>query len=272
MSGSIRRILALSRLVILDGVRRHALIGLTLFALAGIVGGLVFVDFIPRDIGRATNDFFFSILWLTGLIFLFFHAVQSAAWDSERGTLHTFLARPISRTEYAIAIFFGLAMLLFLVNTILAGLGWGVLKFIKNSVEPIYFPRLSLFSYVLTTLGLYCIQLMILAVILLFSSAVRGGFPVLLLTICYYFICSGLPVVRQAFQQNVNLSQSVHLFLQVLTAIFPNFSILDFKPLVASNVAIPGIVQLAPPFFQAGLYVAIVLVCACSIYQRRDLQ
>ncbi|MDP3695081.1 MAG: hypothetical protein Q8R42_03075, partial [Desulfocapsaceae bacterium] len=189
---SMRRISALARLIILDGLRRHALIGLILFALAGTTGGLLFFDFIPRDIGRAANDFLFSITWLTGFIFLLFHCVQVMAWDNERGALHTFLARPISRTEYALALYAGLAVLLLALNIILGGLGWGVLKLIKGSVGASYFQNLSFPFFLLAGTGLYWIQLMILAVILLFSSAVRGSFPVLLLTLCYYFICSGL--------------------------------------------------------------------------------
>ena len=59
MFNRVRRISALTRLIILDGLRRHALIGLILFALAGTTSGLFFFDFIPRDIGRAANDFLF---------------------------------------------------------------------------------------------------------------------------------------------------------------------------------------------------------------------
>ena len=120
---SARRVSALARLIILDGLLRHALIGLVLFALAGTTGGLLLFDFIPRDIGRASNDFLFSITWLTGFIFLLFHGVQVMAWDSERGALHTFLARPISRTEYALAPWTGAALLA--LNVILGGwVGW----------------------------------------------------------------------------------------------------------------------------------------------------
>ena len=198
------RIAALARLIILDGLRRHALIGLVLFALAGATGGLFFFDFIPRDIGRASNDFLFSITWLTGFIFLLFHGVQVMAWDTERGSLHTFLARPISRTEYALALYSGLGVLLLMLNLILGALGWGVLNVIKGSVDAAYFENLSLPFSFWQPQGLFWIQLMILAVILLFSSVVRGSFPVLLLTLCYYFICTGLPVVRESLIQRTN--------------------------------------------------------------------
>lgn len=274
--GSIRRIRALSWIIILDGLRRHALIGLVIFALAGATGGLLFFDFIPRDIGRATNDFLFSISWVTGSIFLLFHAVQVMAWDNDKGALHTFLARPISRSEYAVALFFGMAILLLLLNIILSGLNWSVLSLVRYSVDAAsYFQYLSFPFFLLAGVGLYWIQLMILAIILLFSSAVRGSFPVLLLTLCYYFICSGLPVVRQSFKQqrvHGDEHQTLDTFLQGLTAIFPDFSWLDFKTLVASSDPSPIASQLMFPFIHSVLYIVLVLWLSCKIFERRDLQ
>jgi len=269
-----KRIAALARLIILDGLRRHALIGLILFALAGITGGLLFFDFIPRDIGRASNDFLFSIIWLTGFVFLLFHAVQITAWDNEHGVLHAYLARPISRTEYGLGIFSGLAFLLLLLNCILGVIGWLLLVFIKGSVSVVYFQNLSLPFYLLALLGLYWTQLLILTVILMISSAVRGSFPVLLLTLCYYFICTGLPVVRASLKQTIahTSSQFLNIFLKWLTAIFPDFSWLDFKTLAASNDTVPPLSQLTQPFILAALYMVIILWLACMIYERRDLQ
>lgn len=274
MLSRVHRISALARLIILDGLRRHAMIGLIIFALAGTTGGLLFFDFIPRDIGRASNDFLFSVTWLTGFIFLLFHAVNVMAWDDEHGALYTFLARPISRTEYGLALYAGLALLLLALNIILGGLGWGVLNLIKGSVSASYFQSLSFPYFLLTGIGLYWILLMLLAVILLFSSAVRGRFPVLLLTLCYYFICSGLPVVRESLKQESvgGAGQSLVALLKWLTAIFPDFSVLDFKTLVVFADSAPTALQLILYFGQSTLYIVIVLWLACAIYQRRDLQ
>ena len=272
---SIRRINALSRLIILDGLRRHALIGLIFFALAGITGGLFFFDFIPRDIGRASSDFLFSITWLTGLIFLLFHAIQVMAWDNERGSVHTFLARPISRKEYALALFFGLAALLLSLNIILGTVGWIILEVIRSSVNALsYFQHLSFSSFILAGAGLYWIQLTILSIILLLSGTVRGGFPVLLLTLCYYFICSGLPVVRESYKQQLTHGtgyQPLGKLLYGLTTIFPDFSWLDFKTFVASADPVPAASQLILPFIMSSVYIMIVLWLACIIYERRDL-
>lgn len=274
MLSRVHRISALARLIILDGLRRHALIGLIIFALVGITGGLLFFDFIPRDIGRASNDFLFSITWITGFIFLLFHGVQVMAWDNEHGALHTFMARPISRAENGLALYAGLAVLLLALNIILGGLGWGVLNLIKGSVGASYFQSLSFPYFFLTGIGLYWIQLMLLAVILFFSSVVRGSFPVLLLTLCYYFICTGLPVVRESLNPKSagDVGQSLDTLLKWLAAIFPDLSRLDFKTLVASADLGPTTSQLVMSFGLSTLYIVIVLWLACAIYQRRDLQ
>ncbi len=113
---------------------------------------------------------------------------------------------------------------------------------------------------------------MILAIILLLSSAVRGSFPVLLLTLCYYFICSGLPVVRDSIKQKPGAAnQFLDTLLKWLTAIFPDFSWLDFKTLVASSDLAPAASQLALSFALSTLFIMIALWLACVIYERRDL-
>ncbi len=269
-------IFAVARLVILDCLRRHAMIGLIIFALAGTAGGLLFFDFIPRDIGRASSDFILSISWLTGFLFLLFHAVPVIAWDDERGALHMFLARPISRKEYAIALFVGLGVLLFALNLILGSLGWGVLVYLKGTVDVSYFQHLSFSRFILAGAGLYWTQLVILAVILFFSSVVRGSFPVLLLTLSYYLISSGLPVVRESFKQLVELDSSGNQYfdflLKWMTALFPDFSWLDFKYLISSGEPVLSTLHLILPFVLSTLYVIIFLCLTCFIYERRDLQ
>jgi len=269
----LRNLSSLARLVLLDGLRRHALIGLILLAFGLEAGGLLFMDFIPRNIGRASADFILSVGWLTGFLFLLFHAVQAMAWDEERRTIHTLLARPISRTQYVLGTFLGLAVLLLLLNIILGLLGYGILTMIRDSVKQVYFPHLSLPHYLLSWIGLTCIELMILAVIMLFSGLVRGGFPVLLLTVSYYFICTGLPVVRAAYASRLEESGSALNGLLVgLTILFPDFSRFDFKALVTSSATGTVSHLLATDFLVLALYLTVVLWGAAIVYQRRDLQ
>jgi ABC-type Na+ efflux pump, permease component len=267
-----RKIRALARLVCLDGLRRHAVIGLVLLAFALEAGGLLFFEFIPRDIGRASGDFILSIGWLTGLLFLLFHAVQVMAWDEERRTIHTFLARPISRPQYVLGTFLGLTVLLLLLNLVLGLLGYGVLVLIRDSLTSVYFQHLSPVHYSLAWMGLFCIELMILAVIMLFSGLVRGGFPVLLLTVSYCLICTGLPVVRTSVANRTDLPAILPLALQWLTGLFPDFSRFDFKELITSDSGVNVIQGFGIDLVLLALYLTVILWLATLVYQRRDLQ
>ncbi len=273
MNNQFRRIGALAKLTIIDGMKRHALIGLVFFALAGEVGGLFFFDFIPRDIGRAANDFLFSISFITGFVFLLFHAVHAIAWDTNNKTSLTFLARPISRTEYQLGLFAGLAVLLFLLNVILGGISWTVLHFIKTSVDIQYFTYLSLPFFFLAQLFLYLIELTILSVIFLFASLVRGSFPVLLLTIAYYGICTGLPVVRESVQQQSaeTGTKTLAIILKSMAIIFPDFSRLDIKSFViAANHSLSTSTMLAISGLHIG-YIFLMLWLASVIFRQKDL-
>ena len=275
MGHKLKRITAAARLVTLDGLRRHALLGLVLLAAAAQVGAFFFFDFIPRDIGRASADFVLSLGWLAGLIFLFFHAVQVMALHEEKTVVYTLLARPLSRGEYVLGVFAGLAFLLLLLNLLLGGLGFGALLLIKQMVSPVYFSHLGISAYLLAWLGLFAMQLLLLAMILLFSGLVRGSFPVLLTSLAYYAICLGLPVVRQAVAQQHAAGEEgggLVLLLQGLTALFPDFNHLDFKYLIITGQALPEPSLLATSFSVAGLYVVLALGLACLVYQRRDLQ
>jgi ABC-type transport system involved in multi-copper enzyme maturation permease subunit len=275
MTSTLKRIAAIARLVLIDGLRRHALMGLIVLSVAAQAGALLFFDFIPRDIGRASSDFILSLAWLSGFIFLFFHGVQVIALDEERKVIYSLLARPISRGEYVLGIFSGLASLLLLLNLLLCGLGFSALLLIKQLVAPVYFSQFSMLSYLLAWFGLIAMELMLLSVILLFSGLVRGSFPVLLISLSFYAICSGLPVVREALIQRTTREGTQPVLegmLRWMTAVFPDFDRLDFKNMISSSDPGPELSLMLTNFGLTTSYVALFLWLACLVYQRRDLQ
>lgn len=274
LGGSIRKIIALSRIIVIDGLRRHALIGLLALAMAVEAGGLLFFDFIPRDIGRASTDFIFSISWIMGFIFLFFHAVQIIAWDEERRVIHTLLARPLARGEYVVGVFAGLGALLLLLNLMLGIIGWGTLMLIQRIAGDVYFSYFSHGFYFVSWMGLFAMELMMLAAIMFFSGLIRGGFPVLLTSLCFYLICSGLPVVRQALAQHTVATglMTTSKLLRGLTAFFPDFNQLDFKSAVVSAAVHPELIRLLQSFGLFLSYTVLLLWLASAVYRQRDLQ
>lgn len=266
------RVFSLAHIVILDGIRRNAMLGLLLFACVAELSVFYFFQFIPRGIGQASADFVLSIAFLIGLLFLFFHAVEVVAWDDERRTIQFILARPLSRTDYVVGVFLGLVALLVFLNFFLAGIGAFVLLTIKHLVADIYFSEISWLSYFLSWLGVLSVECMILVLIVAFSSVVRGGFPVLLLTVCYYFICNGLPVVRDAALNNPEIPNFQHFLLKWLTLVFPDFSRFDYKLFITMPELIPPFSHIQVNLLFAMIYVVFFLFISSFIYQQRDLQ
>jgi len=272
---SIHRIISLARIIFLDGLRRHALAGLILLTLAAEASGMLFMDFFGHDVGRASSDFLFSVMWMAGLLFLLFHAVQVIAWDEEHGAIYALLSRPISRSEYVLGVFTGLLTLLICLNVLLGVAAYGTLMWIKHGLEAVYFPAFSTPHFLLAWAGMVMMQGVMLAAIMLFSGMVRGGFPVLLLTAAYYGICSGLPVVRTSVMQQLAHGQDVAALsrlLQTFAAVFPDFGRLDFKDAIISVTQITGINAIFIHFIVAILYIALAVIFACRLYGRRDLQ
>lgn len=275
MPSTLNHLAAIARIVLIDGLRRHALLGLIALSVAAQAGALLFFDFIPRDIGRATADFILSLAWLSGFIFLFFHGVQVIALDEERKVIYSLLARPISRGEYVLGIFAGLAGLLLLLNLLLCGLGFGALLLIRQMVDPVFFGQFNTLPYLLSWLGLVAMELMLLSVILLFSGLVRGSFPVLLISLSFYAICSGLPVAREAVSQRVLQTDPqpiLYGILRWMTAAFPDFDRLDFKNMIVSSAPLPDLSLMLVNFGLTISYIGLLLWLACHVYQRRDLQ
>jgi len=261
----LNRILAIIHIMLLDGIRRHALLGLFTLGILAEFSGLLFIDFFGRDIGRAAADYAFSIMWLIGLLFLFFHAVHAIAWDEDRKSIYVLLSRPISRTEYVLGIFSGLGLLLCILQTMLAASALGALYLIQDSVAEVYFQTLSIPSFLISYLGLLIMQLCLLAVIVLFSGILRGGFLVTMVSLAYYAISSGLPIVRTFFTEPQTIMLAL---LKVLTFIFPNYSRLDFKSdITNSNTFIMPYGELMLSLS----YLLLVLCLACYIYQKRAI-
>jgi len=262
------RIFALAHITFLSGLRRNAVWGLCLFALMLELGGVLFMDFFGRGLGRVICDFQFSVMWIAGMLFILFYAVQTLAWDDEHRTIDSVLARPISRTEYVLGSMLGLSLLLLCFELLLAGIAYGEILWVKPSIGEVYFPVFSSLHFIVSWLGLQLILLAQLSIVLLISSVIRGAFPVMLLSLAYALICSGLPVVRASLKGQT--SENSDTIFQWMSMLFPDFSTLDFKDAVLSMQAIQP-ASLYMPFGLISVYLVMVLLLSCFIYQRRDI-
>jgi len=109
---------------------------------------------------------------------------------------------------------------------------------------------------------------------MLISSSIRGAFPVMLITLAYSLICSGLPVVRESLrQQNETTTHGLDKILQGMSMFFPDFGVLDLKDSILSMHSVESMIGMPVwiPFGLISVYLVIVLLLSCMIYERRDI-
>lgn len=268
------RIFALARITFLNGLRRNAVWGLALFALLFEVAGSLFMDFFGRDLGRVIVDFQFSIMWIAGMLFILFYAIQAIAWDDDHKAIDSILARPISRVEYVLGTLLGLFVLLLCFEGLLGVIAYAQIIIIKPMVQQGYFNIFVSSHYWIAWLALQLMLIALLAVAMLISSAIRGAFPVMLMTLAYTMICSGLPVVRESLQQKEQATtQGLADLLQAMSLIFPDYGLLDLKDSVVSEESLVALMgtPVWMPFSLIALYTVVVIFLTCLIYQRRDI-
>ncbi len=269
---NLNHLYAVIYITFMDGLRKRSIIGLIIFAAMMIVGGTLFMDFFGRDIGKASIDYLFSIMWLCGFIFLLFHAVSACVLDDEHRNSLTALARPISRNEYITGTFIGLAILLGCLQLLLGIASYGILQWVQQSIDTRYFPYFSTYYFLLSVIGVILQQYLLLAVIIFFATLLRGIFPVMLATISYQLIDSGIPVVRKSIQQALEAGHGSHSspsFMQIVAAFFPDLNQLDFKNLISTPFL--HVEHLGLSLLSIVIYICILLSLACFIYKKKDL-
>jgi hypothetical protein len=96
------------------------------------------------------------------------------------------------------------------------------------------------------------------------------------MTLAYYLICNSLPVVRQSLSASQSVGsgkiEGTGQLLTWLSALFPDFSRVDYKLYVITGETLPDFSLLFSQYGVLCLYVALALWFACMVYRRRDLK
>jgi ABC-type transport system involved in multi-copper enzyme maturation permease subunit len=251
------RLFAVAANTFRETVRERVLYNLVFFAILMTLSGLLLRDVsirqdekIIKDIGLAAMDGF-------GTLMSIFLGVGLVSKEIERRSLYPLLAKPLSRGEFFLGKFAGLAFTL-LVNValmtvgvylalVLAGrpLPLGLLK----AVYPIY-------------LGL----LLVVAVAMLFSSVTSAAMAA---------VGTVVLVVAGRFSDVIrNMREVVPTapgwLISAVYYLLPNFRNFDFKDRVAYGDPLP-LALLGWPTLYAALYIFVVLAAGLAVFSRRDL-
>lgn len=225
-----------------EGIRNRAIYGITLFALLLFGTTALIVTMIPQEAGKVAVDMALSTISFTGLLLVLFIGINLMAKDLDKRTIYSVLSRPISRSQYILGKFIGMALLICV--TILALSLMSIVDiFILKMMIADAFLRISWSVIFLAVLLTAHMLILLSAVSFLFASFTSSSFVTLVLTIITYIIGSSLNGVKalvESSQQEIGFTVSpvTVKMIQAAYYIFPNLSLFDVKLQAAHGLTV----------------------------------
>ena len=258
MGGSLNRLAAVAANTFRETVRERVLYNLVFFAILMTLAGLVLRQLSLRQDEKVLKDIGLAAMDLFGTLIAIFIGVGLVSKEIERRSLYPLLVKPLSRGEFFLGKFAGLAFTL-LVNlavmtvglyaTLLAT-GWGADPLLLAAVYPIF-------------LGL----LLVVALAMLFSTLTSS-------TLASVFTVG--VVIAGRFSDVVRNMREVMpgtpgWLSGILYAVIPNFRNFDFKDRVTYGDPVPPDVLIWVTVYAAA-YVVIILGLGLASFRSRDFQ
>ncbi len=255
-----------------EGIRNRALHGITLLALLLLGFGPLVAGMVLHNMGKVAVDIALSTVSFTGLLLVLFIGINLIAKDLDRRTIYMVLSRPVSRAQYIIGKFCGMALLIVIAMiflTVFASISILVLK----TPYPAYFERFT-WSLVFLAIMLTALMLILLSALsFFFASFSSTSFITLVLTTISYLIGQSLSDVKALVEapqvSGIQVSPVTVKMVQIVYYLFPNLSLFDIK-LQASHGLMPSVSFILVTVLYGIVYTSLIMTAAALIFRKRE--
>lgn len=255
-----------------DSIRNKVLYGIFIFGLLLFLTNSIITGMFTWEVGKVAVDVGLSAVSLSGLIIIFFFSINMVSNDLERKTIYLILSKPVSKAEYILGKFLGLALIILVSSVVLGICAMVSVKLAVWGAE-IHMPKnftwaLFCFSLIYQTLAL----LLILSIAFLCISVTSHPFTAMLLCMISYFVGQNVEQVgnaimrTQMFESNVTL----HYVVKLIKWLIPNLAAFDLKSTAAYGLPVDAGYFAATGFYGLA-YMGICLAGTIMIFDRREL-
>lgn len=257
-AAGLKRVLVVATNTFRETVRERVLYNLVFFALLMTLAGLLLGELSIRQDEKIVKDIGLASMDLFGTLIAIFIGVGLIRKEIERKSLYPLLAKPLSRGEFLLGKFLGLAFTLLVnVGAMTAGLYLTLFATHKPA-------GLGLLAAVY---AIYLGLMLSLAIALFFSSVASSSALAALCTVALVVAGRFSDVVRNMGE----VTEAPAWLIQGLYFALPNFRNFDLKHRVVYGEAIPTGDLLALGAY-AALYTLVLLGAAHASFAGRDLQ
>lgn len=251
------KVVALAAVTIREALRRKVQVNLLLFALLLVVMSLVLSSLTLGEMHRIASDLGLTAMEAMGSLIAVFLGASLVAGDVERRVLYPVLAKPVSRAQYLLGRYLGLAATL-LLNLVVMGATLAALLVIEErSARPLDLALLSAYA-------MMGVHFLVVGAIAVFFSAMTST------TLAAIFALALTLAGRLSNDLRSLWSGAGSELAAALWYLLPNLGSLSLNESVIYRTPPPASAWLAA--LHAALYAAGVLALAAAIFERRDLR
>ena len=240
-----------------ENLRDKILYNLLFFALLLIGASVVLGDLTIAEQMTIVTDMGLASTNLVGVILAIFVGIGLVSKEIERRTIYTIMARPISRTQFLLGKYLGLALTL-LIN---------ILIMLVVFLVTLWMSGTPFHVALLQSVELIFIELLLLTAIALLFSTFTSSTLSAIMTLGLYVIGHLTTDLKGLAEK----SQS-EMMKGIITAVYylcPNLETLNIKGQAAAGIPVAFSYQAAATAYGL-VYAALVLMTACLVFQRRD--
>lgn len=240
-----------------ETLRDKILYNLVLFAVLLIGSSVLLGTLTIGEQARIVNDLGLAAINVVAVIIAIFVGIGLVSKEIERRTIYTLLARPITRAQFVLGKYLGLALVI-LVNI---GIMFSMfLATVRLSGHPIHASLFQAVELILVE------ALLVMAFALLFSTF-SSSILSATLTLGIYIIGHLTSDLRSIAETHA--SSAIKALTTTLYYAIPNLETLNIKGQSAAGISVDLGFQMTATIYGL-LYTGLLLVGACLIFQRRD--
>jgi ABC-type transport system involved in multi-copper enzyme maturation permease subunit len=255
-----------------EGIRNKALHGIVLIGIILFAFNIIFTGLFSWELGKVAVDMGLSVISLAGLIIIFFLGINSLSNDVERKTVYLILSRPITKANYLVGKYLGLALLIAVSSLVLAVFGAVSVRLSIYGSEGFLPAGFSWATFLLAIVFQTLSLLIVLALSVLWVTIASHPFTALLLSLISYFVGQNLENVINIISSSRLLAGNTALIkiLDLISWIFPNLAAFDLKTTAAYGLPLSS----SYLSFTAGYGITYIVAClalATAVFNRREL-
>lgn len=252
------RVLSIALNTFRENLREKLLYNLLIFALLLIGSSVLLTRLTVGEWDRLIIDLGLSSMNIFGVLIAIFVGISLVNKEIEKRTIYTIVSKPVPRYEFLLGKYFGLVITLF-INTVVMAVGLlAVMLYLNAPITMLLFEALGL---------IFLEFLVVTAVALLFSTFTSATLSAIF-TLAIYVVGHLSNDLKLFGEKMGEVGKAV---LNSIYYVMPNLERFNLKGQVIHHVDVSAS-QLVLTAVYGLSYVALLLLIASVIFQRRDFQ